>query len=122
MPALLTVASTMMCPHGGTVAAIPSQTRAAAGAPIVLGSDTFLVAGCPFNISGVPNPCISVQWLVTATRVQAGGGVRAQRGQCRPVPGRHAGSARCGAYRPDATQSRRSMMPVPHNPAPWRPR
>ena len=74
MPALLTVASTMMCPHGGTATAIPSQTRAAAGAPILLGSDTFLVAGCPFNISGVPNPCISVQWLVTATRVQAGGG------------------------------------------------
>jgi hypothetical protein len=74
MPALLTVASTMMCPHGGTVAAIPSQTRATAGAPIVLGSDTFLIAGCPFNISGVPNPCISVQWLVTAVRVQAGGG------------------------------------------------
>jgi hypothetical protein len=73
MPALLTVASTMMCPHGGTVTAIPGQTKAAAGAPILRGADTFLVAGCPFNIAGAPNPCLTVQWLVTATRVQAGG-------------------------------------------------
>lgn len=73
MPALLTAASTMMCPHGGVVTAIPSQTSASAGDPILLGSDTFMVAGCPFNIAGVPNPCLTVQWLVTATRVQAGG-------------------------------------------------
>jgi hypothetical protein len=72
MPPLLTVASTMMCPHGGTVTAIPGQTRALAGAPILRGSDTFLIAGCPFNIAGVPNPCLTVQWLVTATRVKAG--------------------------------------------------
>ena len=74
MPALLTTASTMMCPHGGTITAIPSQTRASAGAPILLGSDTFLVAGCPFNVASVPNPCLTVQWIVVATRVQAGGG------------------------------------------------
>lgn len=73
MPALLTTASTMMCPHGGTITAIPGQSRATAQAPIVRGSDTFLIAGCPFNISGVPNPCVSVQWASTATRVQAGG-------------------------------------------------
>lgn len=73
MPALLTAASTMMCPHGGTVTAIPSQTRASAGDPILLGSDTFIVAGCAFNIASVPSPCITVQWIVTATRVQAGG-------------------------------------------------
>jgi hypothetical protein len=74
MPALLTTASTLMCPHGGTVTGIPSQTRATAGAPILLGTDTFLVAGCPFNIASAPSPCLTVQWIVTATRVQAGGG------------------------------------------------
>src|ERR1039457_1007509 len=73
MPALLTAASTMMCPHGGTVTALPSQTSASAGDSILLGSDTFTVAGCTFNIADVPNPCLTVQWLVTATRVQAGG-------------------------------------------------
>jgi hypothetical protein len=73
MPALLTVSSTMMCPHGGMVTAIPGQARANAQSPILRGSDTFIVAGCPFNISGVLSPCVTVQWVQTATRVQAGG-------------------------------------------------
>ena len=73
MPALLTTASTMMCPHGGTVTGIPGQSQTTAGAPVLRGSDTFMVAGCAFNIAGVPNPCVSVQWMETATRVKAGG-------------------------------------------------
>ena len=94
MPALLTAASTMMCPHGGTVTAIPSQTRATAGAPILLGSDTFLVAGCPFNVGLRASPCLTVQWVVTATRVTGRRRLRAQRGERRPLPGGHTGSAR----------------------------
>jgi hypothetical protein len=73
MPALLTSASTMMCPHGGTITAIPGQSRANAESPILRGSDTYIVAGCSFNISGIPNPCVTVQWVQTATRVKAGG-------------------------------------------------
>jgi hypothetical protein len=73
MPFLLTVASTMMCPHGGTVTAIPGQTSATAGAPILRGSDTFLIAGCPFTIGPAYSPCLTIQWVQTATRVQAGG-------------------------------------------------
>jgi hypothetical protein len=73
MPALLTASATMMCPHGGTVTATPGSTRAQAGAPILRGSDTFIVAGCTFQISGAPNPCVSVQWVQTATRVKHGG-------------------------------------------------
>ena len=73
MPALLTVASVLMCPHGGMVSVSPASTRAVAGSPIVCGSDTFIVAGCSFNIAGAPSPCVSVTWLVTATRVQSGG-------------------------------------------------
>lgn len=73
MPALLTAASTMMCPHGGTIVATPGSTRAAAGAPILRGSDAFVVAGCAFNVAGVPSPCVSVNWVQTATRVQHGG-------------------------------------------------
>jgi hypothetical protein len=73
MPALLTAASTMMCPHGGTIVATPGSTRAAAGAPILRSSDTFVVAGCAFNVAGVPSPCVSVNWVQTATRVQHGG-------------------------------------------------
>jgi hypothetical protein len=73
MPPLLTTASTMMCPHGGTVIATPGSTRGVAGAPILRGSDTFVVAGCAFNVAGVPSPCVSVNWVQTATRVQHGG-------------------------------------------------
>lgn len=73
MPALLTPSSTLMCPHGGTVTATPGATQAQAGAPILRGSDTFIVAGCTFQIGGVPNPCVSVQWVVTAARVKHAG-------------------------------------------------
>jgi hypothetical protein len=73
MPALLTVASTMMCPHGGTVMATPGATQAQVDAPVLRGSDTFTIAGCPFNIAGAPNPCVTVTWVQTATRVSHGG-------------------------------------------------
>jgi len=73
MPSLLTASSTMMCPHGGTVSATPGATRATIDAPILRGSDTFQIAGCTFAPGSVPSPCISVQWVVTATRVKHGG-------------------------------------------------
>lgn len=73
MPGLLTASSTMMCPHGGTVTAVPGQTEALASDPILRISDTFPIAGCPFVISLVPSPCMTVQWVAGCTRVQAGG-------------------------------------------------
>jgi hypothetical protein len=73
MPALLTSSSTMMCPHGGTITAVPGQTRASAESLILRGSDTYIIAGCPFMIGLDYSPCVSVQWIQTATRVQAGG-------------------------------------------------
>jgi len=73
MPALLTAASSMMCPHGGIVTATPGSTRANAGAPVLRGSDTFVIAGCTFAPGGVAHPCVSVNWVVTATRVKHGG-------------------------------------------------
>ena len=74
MPALLTAASVMTCPHGGTVMATPGATQATIDAPILRGSDTFVVAGCPFTLPGpVSSPCVSVNWVQTATRVKHGG-------------------------------------------------
>lgn len=74
MPALLTAASVMMCPHGGMVTATPGSTRATIDAPILRGSDTFVVAGCSFTLPGpVLSPCVSVNWVQTATRVKHGG-------------------------------------------------
>jgi hypothetical protein len=73
--AALTAASTLMCPHGGTVAIIPSSPRAkAGGAPIVTAADTFLIAGCTFTLPGpVPSPCVRVQWIVPGAKVKHGG-------------------------------------------------
>ena len=73
MSAVLTAASSMNCPHGGTVMATPGSTRAAAGAPILRVSDTCTIAGCGFNISGAPSPCVTVQWTAPAGRVSHGG-------------------------------------------------
>lgn len=74
MPALLNASSTLMCPHGGTVQIICSNTRSqAGGAFAVRSSDTFVIAGCPFVIGVVPHPCMQVQWVQPAARCKAGG-------------------------------------------------
>ena len=73
MPALLTSTSMMMCPHGGTVIATPGSIRASADAPVLRGSDTFTIVGCPFPPTGTPHPCVSVNWVFTAQRVKHGG-------------------------------------------------
>jgi hypothetical protein len=73
MPPLLTQSSTMMCPHGGTVTAIPGSTRAqAGGASVLRASDTFIIAGCSF-VPGTPHPCVSVKWAQSAQRLKHGG-------------------------------------------------
>ena len=74
MPALLTTASTLMCPHGGTITGSPGATKASAdGAVVLRASDSFSIAGCAFNVSGAPQPCTSVQWVGTAQKVSHAG-------------------------------------------------
>jgi hypothetical protein len=74
----ITVASSLQCPHGGTVAIVSANARVqAGGAPLALATDTFTIAGCPFQIPAgattVPSPCIRVQWIVTDARSGVGG-------------------------------------------------
>ena len=52
---------------------VPGQSQATAGAPILRMSDTCTIAGCAFMIGTVPSPCVTVQWVQAAARVQAGG-------------------------------------------------
>jgi hypothetical protein len=71
---ILQFGCTMMCPHGGQVQAVPSQTKVLLeGQPALLVSDTFLILGCPFVIGIVPSPCISVTWTAPAAQVQISG-------------------------------------------------
>ena len=70
----ITTASTLMCPHGGTVTGISSSPRASAGATMLRATDTFTIAGCPFVLpGGAPSPCVTVQWMVADTSVTVGG-------------------------------------------------
>lgn len=63
-----------MCPHGGPVMTISSNARVlVSGMPVATMADQFLVAGCVFNVAGVPTPCLRVQWLTSATRVLVNG-------------------------------------------------
>lgn len=71
MANLLNMSSIMVCPHGGTVSVISSNTQVmAAGDPVLRASDTFLIAGCPFVVGIVPNPCVQVQWVQPDTESQ----------------------------------------------------
>lgn len=83
--------STLMCPHGGTVTAVPSSTTVRVdGQPIVLDSDTFLVAACPFNVGGSPHPCLQVEWQVTVQRADVDGSkalARESVGMCKAADG-----------------------------------
>ena len=75
--AMLTVASSLACPHGGTVTIVSGNTRVmVGGVAAALATDTFTIAGCPFQIPAtppIPSPCVTVQWLLTDLRATVGG-------------------------------------------------
>lgn len=75
MPGFLyNVGTTAMCGHGGQITAVASSPRVTLGGmPATTSADNFLIAGCAFNVSGSPHPCMKVQWLVPAVRVTIGG-------------------------------------------------
>jgi hypothetical protein len=74
MAAILNVASTMACPHGGSVQSTAASASALAiGAPMLSESDAFTVVGCPFHVSGAPSPCVTVRWQSPAIRVLRSG-------------------------------------------------
>jgi hypothetical protein len=63
-----------MCPHGAPVSVASTNARVLVGGlPVATMADQFLIAGCPFNISGTPSPCVRVQWLAPAVRVVVNG-------------------------------------------------
>lgn len=69
---LLHANATILCAHGGQVqATTPSPRVRVAGQPIVTMASPHMVAGCPFNVSGSPVPCVTAQWVTGATRVRS---------------------------------------------------
>ena len=64
---------TALCPHGGQISGVASSPRVKLGSqPALTVSDSYPIAGCAFNISGSPHPCVKVQWLAPATRIRIG--------------------------------------------------
>jgi len=65
---ILNSGSTVMCPHGGQVSMIVTNTRVMVeGQPVFTMDDQGQVAGCPSGL------CASVEWLVPASRVFVSG-------------------------------------------------
>jgi len=66
------------CPHAAPMSTVSSNARVlVSGQPVATFVDVSTVAGCPFQIpigTGTkPQPCVSVKWLVPATRVMVNG-------------------------------------------------
>jgi hypothetical protein len=71
---LLHLGATVMCVHGGQAQPTSPNPRVlVSGQPIVLQPAPYVVAGCPFNVSGAPVPCVTATWIVGATRVLSNG-------------------------------------------------
>lgn len=67
---LLTQSATVLCLHGGTAqATVPNPRVKIGGDMTVQQPNPWTVAGCAFNVSGSPVPCVTAQWITAATRV-----------------------------------------------------
>lgn len=73
MSAILTTASTVLCPHGGQALLSTTNTDVLVdGAPVLLQSDVHAIVGCPFA-PVVPTPCLTLRWLAGALQTSARG-------------------------------------------------
>jgi hypothetical protein len=71
---LLHVGATVMCAHGGQAqSTAPNPRVTVSGQPTVAMAAPYAVAGCPFNVAGVPSPCVTAQWVTAAMRITSNG-------------------------------------------------
>ena len=71
---LLHLGATVQCAHAGQAQPTVTNPRVTvSGQPIVTQPTLYTVAGCPFNVSGSPSPCVTAQWVSAATRVLSNG-------------------------------------------------
>ena len=74
MASLLNASSVMMCPHGGTVNVISTDSRLrAVDGQVLRSSDTYLVTGCPFALGLPPHPCVAITWVQPDSHSQGTG-------------------------------------------------
>ena len=71
---LLHVGATVLCSHGGQAQPTSPNPRVrVSGQPVTTQPAPYTIAGCPFNVSGSPVPCVTASWITAAVRVRAGG-------------------------------------------------
>ena len=71
---LLHLGATVQCVHAGQAQPTAPNPRVLVnGQPIVTQPAPYAIAGCPFNVSGAPVPCVTAQWVSGATRVMSNG-------------------------------------------------
>lgn len=71
---VLHVGATVLCAHGGQAQpAVPNTRVLVNGQPSTTMTAPYTVAGCAFNVSGAPSPCVTATWITGATRVTSNG-------------------------------------------------
>ena len=71
---VLHVGAAVMCAHGGQgQPTVPNPRVLVSGQPTTAMTAPWAVAGCAFNVSGVPSPCLLATWMTSATRVTPNG-------------------------------------------------
>jgi len=72
---LVQVGAQVMCSHGGQATpTVPNPRVTLTGAPSVLMTSTYMIAGCAFPPPPAANgPCVTGQWLTGTTRVLSNG-------------------------------------------------
>lgn len=71
---ILHLGATVICAHGGQATpAAPFPRVMVSGQPVVTIASPYLIAGCPFVTPGGNGPCVTAQFVTSATRVLAGG-------------------------------------------------
>ena len=64
----------VMCTHGGQAQpTVPNPRVLVTGQPTTTMTAPYVVAGCAFNVSGAPSPCVTATWMTSATRVTSNG-------------------------------------------------
>jgi hypothetical protein len=66
---ILDMGCTIQCPHGGQATVVPGNLQVEVGGNLaLLATDKMTIAGCNFNVSGAPVPCVTIRWTAPASR------------------------------------------------------
>jgi hypothetical protein len=64
----------VQCLHlGQATPTVVNPRVTVSGQPTVTLASPYVIAGCIFNVSGAPVPCVTAQWVTSATRVTSNG-------------------------------------------------